>query len=276
MDEQEFSAGHVFFQRGDSGDVAYLLQAGSVELLAGKTEPLTSIGTIRPGDVFGEMALVGERPREFAARAVTAGRVRAVSRESFESHLLNDPASVRPFLRSLFERLRTLSARLGDELESAPAGSSSANSLPIQSQPSTPSELPVAQGTSTGWTVTINPLTRKAAETLPDDGLLVTQFPLRIGRAASAREGEAMDLNDLWLLDEAPYNISRNHCEIDAASDGPVVRDRGSHLGCIVNDVRIGGPAGLSQFGLDPGDNVVVIGSRMSPYQFRVTVSPRR
>jgi hypothetical protein len=276
MDEQEFAAGHVFFQRGDAGDVAYLLQEGSVELLVGVTEPLTRVGLFMPGDVFGEMALVEERPREFTARAVTAGRTRPMSRDAFEHHLLHDPARSRQYLRSLFERLRSLTARLGNELESGPLVPSSPAALQVEPESSTPHDFPVAQGAPTGWTVVINPLTRKAAETLPEDGLLVTRFPLRIGRAASASEGEAMDLNDLWLLDVAPYNISRNHCEIDVDGDGPSVRDRGSHLGCFVNDMRIGGPGVISHVQLDSGDNVVVIGSRMSPYQFRVTVGPCR
>ena len=118
----------------------------------------------------------------------------------------------------------------------------------------------------------VSPLTRKAAETLPDDGLLVTRFPLRIGRASAANEPEAFDLNDLWLLDQRPYNVSRNHCEIHADHQGAMVRDRGSHLGCVVNDEPIGGRAGAGYARLHLGDNVLVVGSRMSPYQFRITV----
>jgi hypothetical protein len=53
-----------------------------------------------------------------------------------------------------------------------------------------------------------------------------------------------------------------------------VVRDRGSHLGCVVNDEWIGGRAAAGHARLVLGDNVLVIGSRMSPYQFRVAVSP--
>jgi hypothetical protein len=52
-----------------------------------------------------------------------------------------------------------------------------------------------------------------------------------------------------------------------------MVRDRGSQLGCVVNDDPIGGRAVLGYARLVPGDNVLVIGSRKSPYQFRVTVN---
>jgi pSer/pThr/pTyr-binding forkhead associated (FHA) protein len=139
--------------------------------------------------------------------------------------------------------------------------------------PPTPKELPAGPGKPTEWIVVVHPLTPKAAETLPDEGLLVTRFPLRIGRVTDPNEREALDLNDLWLLDKMPYYISRNHCEIDVGRHGPLVRDRGSYLGCVVNDKPVGGGASMSLARLNPGDNILVIGSGNSPYQFRVFVS---
>jgi pSer/pThr/pTyr-binding forkhead associated (FHA) protein len=121
--------------------------------------------------------------------------------------------------------------------------------------------------------VVVHPLTRTAARNLPEEGLRVTRFPLRIGRATAAREREPLELNDLWLLDDKPYHVSRNHCEIQIDRDGPLVSDRGSHLGCVVNDEPIGGRALMGYARLEPGENVLVIGSRSSPYQFRLTVA---
>jgi hypothetical protein len=219
--------------------------------------------------VFGEMALIEERPRALTARAVTAGRAAALTRDEFEHLLTHDPAGTRRYLRSLFERLRALTTRLVDEAEPErpePGGVTPA-------RPS-PAELPTGSGTSAGWTAVVHPLTRKAAQTLPDDGLLVTRFPLRIGRVAAPHETDSLDLNDLWLMDEKPYNVSRNHCEIHADPKGLVVRDRGSHLGCGVNDEWVGGRSARPAARLHPGENVLVIGSRSSPYQFRVTVRP--
>jgi CRP-like cAMP-binding protein len=262
MTEQHFAAGHVFFRPGDPGDRAYLLLAGEVELLAGAGEPFTRVGLVGPEEVFGEMALIEERPLTLTARAVAAGRACPMTRDEFEHLLTTDPARTRQYLRSLFERIRVLTARLGGDVPPAPPG------------PRGPAELPPGPGAPAGWVVVLHPLTRKAAETLPDEGLRVTRFPLRIGRAAGAKERDALDLNDVWLLDEPPYNVSRNHCEIDVGRDGPVVRDRGSQLGCVVNDERVGGRAAVRDARLDPGDNVFVVGGRMSPYQFRVDVRP--
>jgi CRP-like cAMP-binding protein len=270
MTEQEFAAGHVFFRPGDPGDQAYLLHEGQVELLAGAGDAFTRVALFEPGDVFGEMALIEERPRVLTARAVTAGRANPMTRDEFERQLTHDPARTRQYLRSLFERLRSLTARIGGEIEPGRAGPPGPPADPGRPAPV---ELPPGPGTPTGWVVVVHPLTHKAAETLPDQGLRVTRFPLRIGRAAGAGERDALDLNDLWLLDGKPFNVSRNHCEIHVDGSGLVVRDRGSQLGCVVNDEWIGGRAAVRSARLDTGDNVLVIGSRMSPYQFRVAVS---
>jgi hypothetical protein len=231
------------------------------------------------------MALVDERTRDLTARALTAGRVVSVPRDDFERSLLNAPLPILECLRALFERLRSATGsdeaemRFADEtfldegsLETdseTPAGDA------VESSGAAPSEFPVAQGRVGEWTVVIHPLTRKAAETLPEEGLLVTQFPLRVGRAAAENETEALDLNDLWLLDDEPFNVSRNHCEIYVDGVGPAVRDRGSALGCVVNETSIGGRAKQRSSGLEEGDNVVILGSRVSPYQFRVVVEKR-
>lgn len=271
MTEQEFAAGHVFFRPGDAGDHAFLLHTGQVEVLAGPAAAPTRIGLFGPGEVFGEMALIEERPRSLTARAVSAGRFTPMSREDFEHQLMNDPARTRQYLRSLFERLRSLTARLGAETPSIQA-----SMQPAAAEPAVPEAVDFAPGAgkAAGWVAVLHPMTPKAKENLPDGGLRVTHFPLRIGRAASANEPDALDLNDLWLMDVKPHNISRNHCEITVDAEGLLVRDRGSNLGCHVNDECIGGRSPMGYARLKPGDNVFTLGSKQSPYQFRVTVSP--
>lgn len=271
MTDLVFAPGHVFFRPGDPPDRAYLLEAGHVELLAGDGDAPTRVALFGPGDVFGEMALVEERPRALTALAATAGRATPMTRDDFEHILTHDPARARRYLRSLFERLRSLTARAGAGAEPGRP----APLVPVASpERSGPAELPGGPGRTAGWVVVVHPLTPKAGETLPDGGLRVTRFPLRIGRASGAHEREAFDLNDVWLLDSPPFNVSRNHCDIDVDLDGPVVRDRGSHVGCVVNDEVIGGRVAKSYAPLRGGDNVVVVGTRTSPYQFRVTVGP--
>jgi hypothetical protein len=243
MASRPFAAGETLFQAGDPADRAFLIESGQVEVLSGPT----CVALLGKGEIVGEMALIEERPHGRTARALSAGSATSLSRAEFEHDLLHDPVRCRAYLIRLFERLRTLSER-------APESPPGASAHPAPR-------------------VTLHPLTRKAAETLPDDGLAVPQFPFRVGRASEADEGEAMDLNDLWLLDAKPFNVSRNHLAIDFWSGSQlVVKDRGSLLGTIVNEVRIGGRSHHRTAPLVEGDNVVIVGDPTSPYQFRVEV----
>jgi hypothetical protein len=185
------------------------------------------------------------------ARAVTDGQATILSRIDFEQGLLRDPQRCRNYLRSLFERLRSLAARVEEHDEDF-------RGIPT----------PVASR------VVLHPLTRKAAEVLPAEGLLLSTFPFRIGRAAEAHEQDSLDLNDLWLLDTQPFHVSRNHLAIDVVGANRfVVRDRGSNLGTIVNERRIGGRSGLRWMDLEEGDNVLILGGAKSPYQFRLMIT---
>lgn len=279
MSEFDFAAGDVFFRAGDPSDRAYLLLAGQVESLAGDART----AVFNAGDVFGDMALVEERPRGAAARAVTAGRVRAMTRDEFEALLTTDPATCRQYLRSLLERVRSLTARVngegsGPHAAAPPAGPRTPPPVLVTG----PAELPAAAGGRVlpdGWSVVLVPLTPRAGRTVPSEGVRLTRLPFRIGRAAGAGETDGLDLNDLWLVDEQPFNVSRNHCEVDLTRDGLVVRDRGSQLGCVVNGRPIGGRTWARFAPLAAGENTLVLGPAGSAYRFRLTVTaaaPRR
>jgi hypothetical protein len=253
MAVRKFRAGDVLFRPGDPSECAFLIESGQVEILRGDDGRADRVALLGPGEVFGEMALIEERPHALTARAAADGSATTMSRPEFEASLLHDPQRSRQYLRGLFERLRDLAGRTG-----SPA------------LPTPPDELAPATAVAV-----LFPLTRKAAETLPDEGLTLNRFPFRIGRASEAGEKEALDLNDLWLLDAPPFQVSRNHLSIDIW-DGTqfIVRDRGSKLGTIVNEKPIGGKARTAVAALATGDNVVVVGGPTSPYQFRLTIQP--
>jgi len=250
MSEQKFYAGTFIFRAGDPGDRAYLIHEGKVDLLRGDVERPERVGHLGPGDVFGETSLIEERPHQVTAWAVTTVKASTLTREEFEKLVTTDPASVNVYLKAVFERVRTAPG----EGDAAPASAAPEPDASIVS-------------------VTIHPLSRRAAETLPDEGLLIPKFPFRIGRASEHIEREPLDLNDLWLLDREPFNVSRNHVAIELQGDSVVIRDRGSSLGTHVNDDFLGAGAKVRQSTLVDGDNVLILGGRSSPYQFRVHVS---
>jgi hypothetical protein len=255
MVELQFRPGEVIFSPGDPSTHAFLIQAGSVEILTGPEEHLTRLALLRPGDVFGEMGLIEERTRSATARAVNTVKAAKLTREEFEHDLLHDPARCSQYLRGLFERLRSLTARLEGQAEAA------------AHPPST--ETGLVPRTAR---LTLYPLTRKAAQCLPENGLVLPELPFRIGRASEANEPQSLDLNDLWLLDQEPFSVSRNHLVIEQVHGKYLIRDRGSKAGTYVNDQRIGGSSPIWYAELEEGDNVFTVGTRMSPYQFRLNL----
>jgi CRP/FNR family cyclic AMP-dependent transcriptional regulator len=242
-------AGAVIYHAGDPSASAFLIREGAVELLRGGPAAVR-VAHLGPGEVFGEMSLVDERPHALTARAVTDVRLSSLTRSEFELLLTADPAAFRVYLGALLERLRCLAAQAeAAQIAAPPPGGDTA--------------------------VRIHPLTRRAAATLPAGGLPVEKYPFRIGRAPAADEEMPLDVNDLWLIDQCPFHVSRNHALLERAAGAVVVKDRGSALGVFVNDVHIGGKSAGRQAALEDGDNVLVLGGRMSPYQFRVEVTRR-
>ena len=249
MAERIFKAGEIFFRAGDPGDFAYLIKSGEVELLSGTPDNLRRVARFGPKEVFGDMSLIEERSRALTARALTAGTALSMSRPEFERLLTEDPQQCVHYLKSLFERLRTMAHRH----EPAAEDESADKALPV--------------------VVALYPLSKRAEESLPAGGLRIPKFPFRIGRASEADEPEPLDLNDMWLIDNYPFNVSRNHLAIEMSAEGEVmVADRGSHLGTLVNDQLLGRTSAIRHLALERGNNTIIVGSRESPYQFRVVV----
>jgi hypothetical protein len=226
--------------------------SGSVEIFRGSSDKPERLALFEGGQVFGEMSLVSEKPRSVTARAVTDTRLEVVSRGGFEEMILRRPGESLKYLRALFEKIRSLNARV----EGAPAA-----------------EL----GTSTGRGVAMNliPLTDAARSAVPGGGLTLTAFPFRIGRASE--DGKSfLQVNDLSLPDSSPHFVSRNHLSLDVEDGRPLVRDRGSFLGTIVNGTTIGGEHRGAVCELREGENEVVVGTKGSPFRFRVVVSSRK
>lgn len=118
VDEDE-----IIFSEGDGADALYVVRDGAVELSmarqrGGTEEPLLS----RPGNAFGETALLSEAPRRETARAASPGTLLRVDRKRFQDLLGDNPLALR-ILASLSETLRPPGTGLV-EAEPAEAGGS--------------------------------------------------------------------------------------------------------------------------------------------------------
>jgi len=99
---RRFASGSPIVRAGDAGSAFYVLIDGAarVETPTGRSRRL------RPGDSFGEMALLDDSPR--SASVVADGEVLAmtISRSAFSKLLRHEPALTQELLRTLAARLR--------------------------------------------------------------------------------------------------------------------------------------------------------------------------
>lgn len=102
QDIETFAGGETIFEEGDLGDSMYVVLDGEVEIiLRGNV-----INTLTAGEIFGEMALVDNRPRSAAARAKVPTKLIPVNRFSFTYYVQNSPFFALEVMEIMAERLR--------------------------------------------------------------------------------------------------------------------------------------------------------------------------
>src|SRR4029079_10693606 len=103
---RQFAAGDVLFRDGDAATEAYLLQEGRVRLIKRVGAMERSLRVLRPGDLFGESALVKGTPRNSTAVALSEGVALALDQATFQQVLATNPAVGTRVLQQLIRRLR--------------------------------------------------------------------------------------------------------------------------------------------------------------------------
>jgi CRP/FNR family cyclic AMP-dependent transcriptional regulator len=103
---RRFGAGTVLFRDGDPATEAFLLQDGRVRLLkqAGRME--RSLRVVRPGDLFGESALLRGANRSSTAVALDDVVTLAFDHATFEQVLATSPEVAGRVLNQLIRRMR--------------------------------------------------------------------------------------------------------------------------------------------------------------------------
>ncbi|MDW3207524.1 MAG: Crp/Fnr family transcriptional regulator [Alphaproteobacteria bacterium] len=115
-----YQSGDIIFMEGDVGDATYLVQSGKVELIKRGPDGLfDTIATIGPGQVFGEVALLTDRPRAAGARAATDCLLIAVERGQLDAKLEKSDPFIRALFRILAQNLLSVMDRK-TEIETAP------------------------------------------------------------------------------------------------------------------------------------------------------------
>jgi CRP-like cAMP-binding protein len=100
--ERRYDAGKVIVGKGESGVGFYLILDGSVEVKSGGS----TLSTLGPGQFFGEMAVLDDKPRSADVISVSPSRCLLLTAWSFRALISNHPKIALHMLRECIRRLR--------------------------------------------------------------------------------------------------------------------------------------------------------------------------
>jgi CRP-like cAMP-binding protein len=84
---REVAAGETVIRQGDPGDTFHIVREGELEVMVSGNGARRRANLLRPGDFFGEIALLHQVPRTATVRARTAGSVWELGRHDFRDLL---------------------------------------------------------------------------------------------------------------------------------------------------------------------------------------------
>jgi len=112
----------MIFAEGQIGQEMYILQRGQVKIskIVGDKEVLLAI--LKPGDIFGEMSLIENKPRSASAEAYEDAVLLAVNRANFQRMVTTQPQIITRLTTLLAERIWNLYRQLFNATMENPVG----------------------------------------------------------------------------------------------------------------------------------------------------------
>lgn len=111
--QKAFGPGELIVEEGETGNGLYIIISGNVEVLKGlDTDNPVVLGQRTAGEIFGEMALLGEWPRTATVRSIDQVECLGIDRWVFLTLLERQPQIGINMLQILAQRLRESDARI--------------------------------------------------------------------------------------------------------------------------------------------------------------------
>jgi CRP-like cAMP-binding protein len=114
LDRRVFAVDEIIFKEGEVGRrCAYLVENGRVEISKQTDDGGNRVlGYITAGGIFGEMALVDNKPRMAMARAVDATAVIIISEAMLEAKLKKADPFIRGLLNVFVRNIRDMAGKM--------------------------------------------------------------------------------------------------------------------------------------------------------------------
>jgi CRP-like cAMP-binding protein len=112
----------MIFSENEPGTELYIIQRGQVKISKIVEDNEVLLALLKPGDIFGEMALLDNKPRSASAIASEDVTVMAVNKSNFERMVQTQPQLVTKLTILLAERLWLMYKQLANTLIQDPLG----------------------------------------------------------------------------------------------------------------------------------------------------------
>lgn len=249
MQERTLEPGQIVYREGEEADALYIIREGEVEVLRAHGDDKVRLAVLRKGMMFGEVGIIRNAPRSTTTRTLTDVTLVTLPRADFLAAFREDNPLALQILRSLSERLVAVDTELvAHRVFTDPARFEAIKQIRVHAA---------------------SPDVERQIGT---EGIVVDQLPFRVGRQVIPGNDIGSDEGELLLYVPKSGRISPIHFAIERKDDHLVLRDLSSHLGTLVNGVRV---AHFEQSETSPlhfGENMVHAGGMDSPYRFHILV----
>jgi CRP/FNR family transcriptional regulator, cyclic AMP receptor protein len=109
---REFPKGTVLFHEGDTGKEMYVVQSGQIAISKRVREVEKLLATLGPGEFFGEMAIISNKPRTATATVAEAARCLVIDPKTFEAMIRGNAEIAIRMIKKLADRLQETDAQI--------------------------------------------------------------------------------------------------------------------------------------------------------------------
>jgi len=247
---KNFKKDKVIVKKGDYSENIYLIKKGKVALYKNGDN---AYAYLESEDIFGSVDFILEKTSRYSAIALTEVEIEVIDPRIL-GHIDDCDKSniIKPILQSMAEEIRFYEQKFEDK-----------DNFAIQ----------VEYTSSNSEKMILRPETKRAKKLLNNlEYVEINKFPFRVGRFTKRRADMLFHRNDLNLLDNPPYSISRSHFSVTKKNGNYYFTDRGSKIGTIVNGKRIGDSHKCNKLILDQSKNKILFGYENDKLEFSLEI----
>ncbi len=248
MRDVSFDTGQIIFREGDAADAVYLLRSGAVEVVRESQATEIRLAVLGEGELFGEISVIRGEARSTTLRALGPASAVEIPREAFLKAFPDDNPLALKVLRGLCGRLIN------------------SNDMMVDGQ------VRRGVGEEDLRRVRLLPDSPEVGAQIGEDGVAITAFPFEVGGHIRAGVSPSHRTHGLSLRHADEQRISNPQFSLEFVAGRLHLRDLGSRLGTVVNDVRLARFEETDIIPLDLGESRVQTGGEDSPYRFRLLV----